>query len=218
MGFFIKKTTAYIRWFLMVIPLEIFSFTAFVLYPIAYIIDKLGIYNPLWVYLDDEIKDDKYNTDFILWAAANGGKKRFLTLFKWHVLRNRTWNIRQYFKPRRGRVNCVWNIEKIIEVKKDTLTRNGKKVDINGLCLEDAGFKFIDKYGNEGWQVHSGVKISEKYSTKGTLYMFYTVRNRLYFRYSYAGIFSVFNNEFLVEFKIGTSEKRHLLTFKIKKL
>ena len=215
---FFKKIVAYIRWFLMVIPLEIFSFTALIIYPIAYIIDKLGWFNPLWVYLDDEIKHEATNKDFILWAAANGGKKSFITLYRWHAVRNRIWNARQYFKPRRGRLNCVWNIEKIVEVKKDTLTRNGKKVDINGLCLEDAGFKWIDKFGNEGWQVFSGVKISEKYSTKGTLYMFYTVRNKLYFRYTHASIFSIWGGQFLIEFKIGTSEKRYLLTFKIKKL
>lgn len=214
----INKKIAFIRWFLMVIPLELFGFTAFIMYPLAYLLDKYKIYNVLWIYLDDEIKSEETNKDFLVWAKSHGGKDTFIGNYRWHAGRNRVWNLRRYFKPRKGREHCKWNIEEIVEVKKDTLVRNGKKVDITGTCLESGGFRWIDKYGNEGWHVNSGIKISEKYSTKGNLYMFYTVRNRLYFRYSYIGIFRIFGNEFALEFKIGTSEKRHLLNFKIKRL
>lgn len=205
-----NKLITHIRWFLIVIPLGLWALiTAPLIYPIAQLIEFiLPKYNPLWVYMDDEIEHDYSNADF---KAFRTDKPKWLRYYLWHGLRNTMWNLKVLLKPEKAREHCVWNNEVIVEIKQDSLTRNGEKVSVRGYCLEMAGLKFITKDGQEGWHVFSGDRISFKYSTFGTSELWYLANDRLYYRYS--TVRKVY--KWWVYFAMGTTDKRHLLNFKI---
>jgi len=47
-----------------------------------------------------------------------------------------------------------------------------------------AGLKWINKQGEEGWQVNSGVKISQDYSIFGEMALYYRIKDKLYYKRS----------------------------------
>ena len=181
---------AFLRWFINTIPLELFSLTAYVVVPLAYVLPKT--FN--W-YLDDEIKT---GIDYKIWSQ--GRKDNFATFYKWHANRNRMWNLRRKFY-----IDTTYII--IDKVIKNTLTRNGSPVNAN----QTASFKWIDKFGNEGWQVNSGVKVSKKYSTVGINFILFSVGKKKYFRFSLA---KKYFNKYYITIKLGTNDKRNIITFK----
>lgn len=210
------KFISHIKWFNAIIPVGIFGMiTAPFIVPIAWVLELIiPTKNPLWIWLDDEIEHESTNEDWLVYKENEGP----LAWYKWHAFRNTIWNLKSYIKPENARENCITNDEVIEEILVDELYRNGNKVSIYGKCLEMASFKWVTKEGIEGWQVNNGVRISEKYSTKGESKLWYKANGVLYFRWSIAKIISIFKTKFYFEFKMGSNEKRYLLTLKIKKV
>ena len=220
----LRKILSHIKWFFVVIPVGIFGLTSIIIFPIAWLFRGLGKFNPFWIWLDDEINNDETNEDFKLWLLNQQPENNFVSLYKWHTGRNRVWNLINLVKPKTARDHCKSNEEKFVEVKIDDLWRDGNKVNIYGDCLEMASYKWIDRFGNEGWQVNQGVKISDKYSTKGTSELWYEAKGKLYYRYSTARVskqlgFSkkfpfIVKKDYYFQFKMGANHKRYILTFK----
>ena len=205
-----NKVLSHLKWFFAIIPLGLFAIvTSPFIYPLAYY-TKWKVF---WLWLDDEINDEKTNKDWLVYC--NGDVDDFKHLYFWHSFRNTMWNLKQLIKPKNARLNCVWNEEEIVEVKQDDLWCNGKKASIYENCLIMASWRFIDKFGNEGWQVNKGVKVSEKYSIVGVSELWYKAKGKLYYRYSVAKEFKVLGKSFYFTFAIGATEKRYLLILKI---
>ena len=210
----IKKIVSHLIWFISVIPVGILGFlTAPIMALPAWIFSFLGKYNPLWIWLDDEILHDYSNADWKIYKASNG----FFAWYKWHAFRNTLWNGKELIKPENARDNCKYNYERIHQVVYDDLSRNGEYVKITGNCIEMANYKWIDKNGNEGWQVFSGDIISEKYSTVGKSTLWYYANGKLYYRHSVAKEIKLLGTRYYYEFRMGASEKRYLLILKLKK-
>lgn len=212
-----QKVLSHLKWFLAIIPVGIFSaLTAPILYPLALFFEGVNSdWNPLWFYLDDEIESSDTNTDWVIYCK--GDVDNFKYLYTWHAFRNTCWNLKSKIKPKVGRLHCRWNAEQVEEVLVDNLFRNGKKVDTGLPCLEMAAYKWIDKDGLEGWNVNRGVKVSKKYSTTGKSVLWYSVDGSLYYRLSIAKELRIFWQTYYFSFKMGASEKRYLLTFKMQK-
>lgn len=181
---------AFIRWFINTIPLEIFTLSAYVVCPLAYWFPKT--FN--W-YLDDEILTAE---DYKIWSQ--GRKNNFRTFYEWHGKRNRMENLRRKFYI--DTTNLF--VERTII---NTLKRNGFDV----ACTETASFKWIDKFGNEGWQVNNGVEISIRYSTIGVVFIIFSIGKKKYFRFSLAKKIG----KYYINIKLGTNRRRNLITFKI---
>ena len=211
-----RKAWCHIRWFLAVVPFTIISLTSFFIYPLAYLIEKkLPNNNPLWWWLDDAI--DNEEEDWLIWLDNNGGVADFKTRYKWCAIRNKMWNANMLIKPKCGRINCVENREIITQVIQHTLHRNGESLPVDGKCLELGRLKWIDKNGNEGWQVNQGVKISRKFTTWGVSEIYYEVDGTLYYRYSRCFVTKILGTQYVLQIKYGTDHKGYLKAFKINK-
>ena len=189
----LKRLLVICKWFLGTIPFELFTFSAFLLGYFAWWFPKT--FN--W-YLDDHLEDEDYKVWF------KGRKNNFLTFVKWHIGRNRMQNLRYKIAPPKGDIVLT-------DVIIDDLYRNGKKVP----PTETAAYKWIDDYNNEGWQVNKGVIISQKYSTIGETYIYFKMGDKNYFRYSLGREIKLFGRIFYLTIKLGTSDKRNVLTIKI---
>lgn len=155
--------------------------------PIAIILDNWGKWNPLWFMMDDSrfIPDDFGGGTFILaedyrtWL--DGRLINFKTLWLWHN-RNRIWNFLSLFNKPSGD-------EYLVQLIKNDLTFRDQTIELSddyGFMRHDnfAGLKWITKSGDEGWQTHSGVKISYDYSIFGTMALYYRIGETLYYKYS----------------------------------
>ena len=182
-----EKKLAKKEWWWRTYPFDILRYvTGWFLCIPAWILMKLNLKkNPLWFWLDDEIYNDKTNED---WINYKVGKFKPLAWYIWNSFRNPMYNLRRSLKPEIARVSCISNDEVVVEVIEDTLMRDGQKIDSFGLCYEEAVLKFIDKFGNEGFQVWSGERVSMKYSNIGCLHYWYRANGKLYFRESVAEI------------------------------
>ena len=212
-----KKVWAWVRWFLIVIPLGVLKMvTAPLLYPLADLM-KSWRFNVLWVYLDDSAynEDGSFYKDYRLWLINNGGlKETFIQRYRWHAFRNSMWNLVEIIKPKEGK-------EIVYDMK------------INGLMLKDepllidndsehpymAALKYVDRFGNSGWNVNGGKYISYNHTIHGTSYFYYKIGNRVYFRYSQVKIvkFLFFWKRYRT-IKLGTNKHRFVLTLKYSKL
>lgn len=209
-----KKIWCHLRWFICVVPIGILQQTAYIIYPIAYLFERLNI-NVLTWYRDDHIYNFSKNEDWRLWLDNNGGRANFWTMYKWHGNRNQMFNLIYKIKPKCGRVHCIENREVFVKVIKDDLWRNGNKVNIYGKCLEVAELKWIDKNGNEGWQVNQGIKISKQYTTWGVCSYYYEVDDSLYYRYFYCKPINLVGKKVILQIKYGTDHKGFFKTLKI---
>jgi len=148
-------------------------------------------------YLDDsKYKDGELAEDFK--EFLNSKKNNFINSYLWAGVRNRIWNFRSLFKIKKGK--------EIIVSSKGQLFRNGRKVSI----LEFASWKWL-KNGFGGWQTNNGDEINPEKSTTGKSSVYYTVNDKLYYRYSRAWKYG----KYYLNLKYGTNDKRYLLTFKI---
>lgn len=207
------KIWFYIKWFLIVIPLGIWAtISAPILYPLAVLLRPFK--NPLWIYLDDEILQNETNGD---WKLYKQNAPKWWKHYQWHAFRNTMWNLKVYVKPKKGREHCKWNDEVIVDLKRDELYNRGKKLNINDKCLHMAGLKWIDKNGNEGWLVFSGVDPSYNYSIVGTAAYWYEVYGSLYYRYSTCRKISILGKDYWFNLAFGATDKRYLLNLKIYK-
>lgn len=190
------KILVHIRWFLIVIPLGVFSLTAFFMYPFAYMMRGFK-FNPLWIYLDDtKYKNGEFAEDYK--EFLDGKKDNFINSYRWAGVRNRIWNLINLIRPKKG--------NEVIVSSKGQLYRNDKEVSI----LEFAAWKWLIN-GVGGWNTNSGDEINLEKSTIGESSVYYKIDNILYYRYSRAWKF----RRYYLNVKIGTNNKRYLLTFKI---
>lgn len=217
------KIRFFVKWFFAVVPIGIIAiFTSPFIAPIAGLIEfVLPNFNPLWWWLDDEIEDSSRNKDYL---SMGFNKNKTLWWLEWHCFRNTMWNLKKQIRPVSARMNCIMNDEIITEVLVDDLRRNGNKVSIYGKCQEVAQWKWIDKFGNEGWDSNKGDKISTKFSTIGELKIWYRAYEHLYFQWTYAkkkrqlGFKKKFpfitKKDYFVSFTIGVKFDRYIFIFK----
>ena len=219
-----EKAWFYIKWFTAIVPIGILSFFLSPIFCIpALLLSFLGKWNPLWIFLDDEILYNSTNAD---WRNYKEHKGKF-AWYHWHAFRNPAWNGKNLMaKPKKSRVNGKYNNEKYVQVLYHNLKRDGVALKIYGKWLNMAGFKWIDKNGKEGFQVHSGERVSRKYSNIGKSRYWYRAKGTLYLRHSVAEFrlltFVTWRYPFVYrtlgtyEFKMGASEKRYLFTMRRK--
>lgn len=209
-----KKIISHIRWFFAIVPFGIVSIiTAPVIYPLAQLIEfALPRCNPLWWWLDDEIENNESNKD---WKLMYQDKPKWLKYYIWHAIRNRMWNLKSSIKPEKARENGIYNHEIIVEMLVDDLCRNGIKLVQSGIYMEMPGYKWVDKLGNEGWQVFRGEYISKTYSNVGEIKYWYTANDKLYFRWAIAKEIQILNKIFYFQFSMGANEKWYLFNLKL---
>ena len=198
------KIISWLRWFFVVFFIGIFGIlTAWLFYPLW----NLTHWKVFWIWEDStKYKDNGFQNDYKVYIEQHGGKETFKVKYKWHVLRNRIWNLNSLFTPKQG-------AEKIKKIVIDKLYRDGKKVVIGGEWVEIAGLKYKAKEGQDPWQVNRGDEIDFKYSNIGTSFIYYTIRNKLYFRYSTCR--NIW--KYWITLKLGTDNKRFILTFKLQR-
>jgi len=197
-----RKFNTWIKFISIQLLYLIVIVSSYFLFPIAYLLrDKINsksnyFYQWLWVYLNDT-PDGIFGPKW--WSKQQSQEKGFVLAYKWSVLRNPAWNYWGLFKPKEGK-------KKLYEVIKSQLYREFNKVS----HYEFAGLKWIDEDGNEGWSVNKGVAISEKYSTFGKAFIYYTIGNTLYFRLSF--VKKVNNYYFTI--RLGATNNRYTVYFK----
>lgn len=191
--------------------------TSYLAYPIAELLRPQKKINPLWIYLDDSAynKDGSFAKDYYLWLLNNGGlKETFWQKYIWHAIRNKIWNFVSLFKPKEGpEIIYDMRINDLIFENKSLLITN----DSNHPYV--AALKFIDKYGNKGWNVNQGEYISYEHTIHGTSFFYYRRGGVLYFRFSMVKIFKIpFIGDRWITIKAGTNKHRHTISIKVNKL
>ena len=186
------KIWAVIRWIAVMIILGVVSVTAPVIYPIAYVLERITKKKILWIYHDSEDADGcSANVNWF-----NKGKCNFWVKYKW-CLRNPAWNLHLLFKPKQG-------LKKRIS-SKGWLEKNGNS-DISIFTF--AVLKYVDKNGI--YQDNKGKYVSKKHSVFGRMLVFYKVGRTVYFRWSKVGrILGLW-----YELQAGTNDRRYLFRLK----
>lgn len=211
----LKKAYSVLRWFLFAVLLQLVIVPlSYVLYPFAY--STRGFLRkhtpwtiPLWIFLDDEVVEvsgDDYGEDW--WKEVNhihvsmmNWFEKFITAYRWGVIRNPAWNQHLIIKPKSGIIMVV--------KQRGSLVRDSKPSNL----LNFAVLKWVDAQGN--YTDNQGSYISEKYSTLGKSFVWYKVGRKLYWRFSYAGYNKMLNR--WIEIHLGTNERRYTVRGKIKK-
>lgn len=158
--------------YLLVMLISLFGFiTAPFVFPLVYIFrnTKIRHIKPFWYYFDDE--DSIYGSEY--WRKAKGLKENFITAYRWNAIRNPAWNLHTSLKPIQGK--------EVLVSSKGRLTKNNKETsmfDVAVLMYEDA---------NSNWMHNTGDKISVKYSILGSVFIWFKINGKLYWRCSYAG-------------------------------
>ena len=168
-----------------------------IIYPLIYPYRKFKWSNrkPFYYFWDAE--DGIYGAEY--WRKAKGITKNNLwTSYRWCALRNPMWNLQASLIPVKGR-------EKVVS-QKGELSRDGKKVALSKVAV----IQYEDKDGN--WMHNSGDIISLKYSIIGSVFRWFTIKNKLYWRYS---LVSNFFWKFWIEIQLGVG-KRYTFRLKIK--
>lgn len=159
-------------------------------------------YKPFWWFFDDE--DGNFGTQWFRDSLKYGNKLDWLSLFriayKWAAVRNAAWNLQASLQPLDG--------EQIIISSGGSATKDGKVVtNLMAFC----SFKYVDINGI--YKNNIGDFLSLKHSTLGTLWAWYSVEGRLYWRWSYAG--EVFKG-FWIETHLGINNYRYTIRHKWK--
>lgn len=173
--------------------------TAKIVYPFAYLFRKISFVRNklLWIYYDDEVPDSK---DYQSWLK--GRKETFWLMYQWHALRNSAWNLQVSLKPKKG-------LKKVVR-SKGYHSRNGNyDISVFEMCV----MKWLDENYNFSW--YKGKYLSLEHSVIGKMFVWYTIDNTLYWRYSY--VKKIFGKIWL-EFQIGTDDHRHKFKLKIKRV
>lgn len=161
-----------------------FSIISALIIPLAIIEEKYLKSRLFWIFRDDTRFDfSRKNMLAEDYETFLNGKHPYniIKLFIWYH-RNRCWNLLKLFGSENGN-------EYLVEEIKNTLENNGfpiKLSDEEGYMKHEncAGLKWINKNGDQGWQVFSGVKISYLYSIIGIGTLYYRIGNKIYFRHS----------------------------------
>jgi hypothetical protein len=216
------KTLSIFRWaFYAIIVAGTFTLLAYILYPVAYLLRNplrkarygktsflKALATPIWIFLDDkvvELAGDDYGEKW--WKTVNGIEVQnlnawqlFKVAYRWGVIRNPAWNMYQIFKPKKGK--------KVLVSATGRLLQDGWPVGLHNFAV----LKYEDSNGN--YTNNQGEFLSSKFSIFGKSMFWYTIENRLYWRFSYAGY-----NTFLkrwIELHLGSNDRRYTIRFKIK--
>ena len=165
------------------------------LYPLVYFFYYDGVKIPLWWWFDDE--DGLFGADY--WRKAKKiTKKNWWVSYRWCGLRNPMWNAHTKIRPISGDENIIY--------AKGNLTRNGEQIALSN----EAQINFEDDNGK--YQGNAGDNLSYYFSILGWAFIWFTKKDRLYFRFSL--VKNIYKNKWL-EIRIGTSH-RYLFVIKIK--
>lgn len=122
---------------------------------------------PLWWWFDDE--DGLYGAEY--WKAAKGiTRDNFWTSYRWLALRNPMWNMHTELVPIEG--------EEVHVSESGSLTRDGKPIALSNVAV----MMYVDRDGK--WSHNTGEYLSLKYSAIGTVFLWFKIKNKLYWRYS----------------------------------
>jgi hypothetical protein len=190
-----KKLLSILNWaIMMLLPLLALILTP-IIYPLVYPYRNFewAKKKPLWYFWDDE--DGLYGAEY--WRKAKGiTKDNFWTSYRWLALRNPMWNMHASLKPILG--------EEVYISMKGNLTRDGKEIDLYKVAV----FHYEDENGK--WVGNSGEILSKKYSILGKTMIWFTIKNKLYWRFSYAeNLFS----KLWIELQLGIGSR---YTFRLK--
>ena len=165
------------------------------LYPLVYFFYYDGVKIPLWWWFDDE--DGLYGAEY--WRKAKGiTKNNWLVSYRWCGLRNPMWNAKTKIRPISGK--------EVIIYAKGKLTRNGEEIALSN----EAQINYEDINGR--YQGNAGDIISKRFSILGWSFVWFTKKDKLYWRFS---LVKNFYKGFWLEIRIGTSY-RFLFVLKLK--
>ncbi len=211
-----QKLVAYIKWFVIEIPLGIFGL---ITSPIFYPLWELTHWKIFWIW-DDATRfrsDGKPAGDYQVYLDKySNGVETFWVKYRWHVLRNRIWNLIDLIaKSKTGDGSGITNKEFVI----DNMTIDGKKVQDGGRWPMTCGLKYKVKEGQDPWQGWVGDVIDLKYSIIGEGMMWFKQDGVLSFRYSHCKIkpYLFFWKRWRT-FKISIVKNNTTLSFKYQKL
>lgn len=194
-----NKAISYIRWFLVMLVSLFGWLSAKFMFPIAYVVRDVKLFRRyiLWIYYDDE-DGFGYNVD---WWVKNQ-PFNFWTAYKWCALRNPAWNLQASLKPKQG-------LKKYISSKGSHSQNGNFDISVYDMCV----LKWVNEFGE--YMNNKGEYLSLKYSIIGSMFVWYKVDKRLYWRYSFAR--KIFRNLW-IELMLGTNDFRYLFRLKIKKV
>ena len=167
------KFLSVLRWLgAMLIALVAFILPK-ILYPLIYPYHRFEWSNkkPLWYFWDDE--DGIYGAQY--WREAKGiTKYNFWVSYRWCALRNPMWNLHTKLVPIRGD-------EYYISMKGKLLRNQEADVPLYKVAV----LMYVNDDGS--YLGNSGDNLSLKYSILGRTFLWFKIKNRLYWRYSFAG-------------------------------
>jgi hypothetical protein len=195
-----KKILSILKWVgVMLMPLLAFITAPFT-YPTVYLFRNIKWVrenSPFWFWFDDE--DGYYGADY--WRKEKGiTKDNFWTSYRWSALRNPMWNLHTILKPRKG--------EEVYLNQKGNLTRNNVPLALSNVAV----MHFEDENGN--WIGNTGKILSLKYSVIGKVFIWFTIKDTLYWRYSL--VKNLFGS-WWIEIQLGVGY-RYTFRFKTKKV
>lgn len=202
-------------------------------YPLAYWTrnNELRLFS--WLLDDGRYnKDGTLAKDYKVWLELNGyTEETWMSAFRWHLGRNRLYNLLESFKIYNGDPLIGNQFITIIEIVIDNLYKNDKDktpLKQDGKYVISAGLKFIGKVGQDPYQVNQGDIISITTSVLGTGLIWYRVEYRdrndkikyvNYFRYSQCKVvkYPIFGSYYRT-LRFGTNSARNTFTVKHQKV
>lgn len=198
-------------------------------YPIAYATRNTDLRLFSWLLDDGRFNSDgSLAKDYKIWLALKGyTKETWWSALRWHLGRNRLYNLLESFKVYNGDPLMGNQFITVIEFVINNLYKNDENhtfVNQDGAYVATAGLKFIGKPGQDPYQVNQGEIISIKTSILGTGFIWYKVEYKdkngkirfvNYFRYSQCKIvkYPLFGSYYRT-LKFGTNSARNTFTIK----
>ena len=187
---FIKKILSVLNYLGALLLLLLAYLGGVLLFPFVYWFRYASFFYWWW---DDE--DGLYGAEY--WRKAKKiTKKNFWVAYRWAGLRNPMWNAHTKIRPKSGDETLIKGYGK--------LTRNGENVNL----MNSAIINYEDENGV--YQGNAGDNFSFYFSYLGWSFVWYTKRDKLYWRFSLAQ--RLFKRRW-VQFQFGAF---HRYIFKIK--
>lgn len=201
----------FVVWAIMTIPVGLFGYlTGWLVVPFGLLLENVPFLKwVFWIWMDDSrfdtTREGGLAEDFEIWLEYKD--PTFWTTYVWTAFRQNLWNAKTklFFSTKKTEVLLINYIDKLF--------RNGKRIHDGGQYVEQARLKYIDKLGNDGWNVNRGEFISKKYSTTGISFRVFITGWIPSFRYSHCvKIWKYWNTV-----QMGTNRKRFVFNVKLQK-
>jgi len=194
-----RKIISILRWIAVMLISLLGFVTAPIIFPIAYLLRNVKLFRNhlLWYYYDDE--DTIFGTE---WFRKSKGlkDKGFKTAYLWSAIRNPAWNLQASLQPEQS---TIW-----VYSSKGMLNKYGKIQKVTEMAV----LKYVNIDGI--YSDNKGEFLSLQHSILGSMFLWYEVSRKLYWRYSYAK--NVYK-DYWVEIQLGTNDRRYTWRLKIKK-